>query len=215
MGRFGPPNQPTGTSPGGLNPRAFRVSNNRFMHMNCRTALALSSFLLAVTGCGAQAPVNTQSGSSSTSSSVKKTFQMRAVLSTQPASESQCLASPQASPAPAVETTACTRDHTSLYVLGPAFETNENIADVTVREPVQSSDYQVDITFDEQGAHQLADASARLYELPPPQNRFAYVIDGVVTGSAFFQEPILGGAATMTGPFTKDSATELADGIRP
>ena len=68
--------------------------------------------------------------------------------------------------------------------------------------------WQVNLTFDTEGAKALADVSTRIVNLPPPQNQFGIVLDGLVQSAPFFQEPILGGTASISGNFTNQEAKD-------
>lgn len=63
----------------------------------------------------------------------------------------------------------------------------------------------VNIQFDQQGGQRFADLSTKNVG-----ERFAIILDGEVISAPFFNEPILGGAAQISGNFTPDSANQLA-----
>ena len=106
----------------------------------------------------------------------------------------------------------CDREGTAKYLLEPAFIRGTNVTDAQASLPAQGgSGWQVDLTFDDEGAGQLADVSGRLVNLAPPQNQFAIVLDGLVQSAPRFEAAILGGQAQITGQFTVEEARELAN----
>ena len=106
----------------------------------------------------------------------------------------------------------CDIDGSAKYLLEPAFLRGTNVTDATANLPQQGGGgWQVDLTFDDEGATALAETSTRLVSLPPPQNQFGIVLDGLVQSAPVFQQAILGGQAQITGTFTIDEAQELAN----
>ena len=106
----------------------------------------------------------------------------------------------------------CDRDGTAKYLLEPAFIRGTNVTDAQASLPTQGGGgWQVDLTFDDEGAGQLADVSGRLVTLSAPQNQFAIVLDGLVQSAPRFEAAILGGQAQITGQFTVEEARELAN----
>lgn len=63
----------------------------------------------------------------------------------------------------------------------------------------------VNIQFDQQGGQKFAQLSTENVG-----ERFAIILDGEVISAPVFNEPILGGAAQISGNFTADSANQLA-----
>ncbi len=108
----------------------------------------------------------------------------------------------------------CARDGSMKYLLAPAFIQGTNVTDATAGIPQSGTAWQVDLTFDSAGSKKLSDASTQLYVKPTPQNQFAIVLDGVVVESPYFKEPIIGGSAQITGSFTQQQATDLANVLK-
>ena len=54
----------------------------------------------------------------------------------------------------------------------------------------------------------------RLVPLQPPKNQFGIILDGLVVSSPYFQEPILGGTASINGNFTNQQAKDLANVLK-
>lgn len=63
----------------------------------------------------------------------------------------------------------------------------------------------VQIQFDQQGGQKFAQLSTENVG-----ERFAIILDGEVISAPFFNEPILGGSAQISGNFTAESANQLA-----
>lgn len=69
----------------------------------------------------------------------------------------------------------------------------------------QTNENVVNIQFDQQGGQKFAKLSTENVG-----ERFAIILDGEVISAPFFNEPILGGSAQISGNFTPDSANQLA-----
>lgn len=109
----------------------------------------------------------------------------------------------------------CSRDGSAKYLLQPAFIRGTQITDAQAQLPTQGAGgWQVTLSFNSEGADQLAEASRSLYRKAPPQNQFAIVLDGLVQSAPYFQEPILGGNAQITGNFTNQEAKDLANVLK-
>ena len=105
------------------------------------------------------------------------------------------------------------------YNLQPAFIRGTNVASAAAQPPQNGvGGWSVNLTFDSEGAKALTEASQKLVALPEcqvgtpgPCNAFAIVLDGVVVSSPRFNQAIIGGNASITGDFTKQSAEDLAN----
>lgn len=106
----------------------------------------------------------------------------------------------------------CSNDGTAKYLLEPAFIKGTQVSGASAELPQNGAGgWQVNLTFDASGAKALADVSTKLYQQPPPTNQFAIVLDGLVQSSPYFQEPILGGTASINGNFTAQGARDLSN----
>ncbi len=109
----------------------------------------------------------------------------------------------------------CDKDGAAKYVLQPAFLRGSNVTDAQASLPQQGGGgWQVDLTFDDEGAKSLAETSSTLVALPSPQNQFGIVLDGLVQSAPVFQSAIIGGKAQITGTFSVDEAKNLANVLR-
>ncbi|MDP3972373.1 MAG: protein translocase subunit SecD [Candidatus Nanopelagicales bacterium] len=116
---------------------------------------------------------------------------------------------------PAKWLVTCAKDGQVKYLLEPAFLRGTQVTNAQAGLPeTGGGGWQVNLTFDSEGANALADVSTKLSKLPPPQNQFAIVLDGLVQSSPYFQEPILGGQAQISGSFTAESAKALANVLK-
>jgi len=105
------------------------------------------------------------------------------------------------------------------YNLQPAFIRGTNVASASAQPPQQGvGGWSVNLTFDSEGARALTETSQKLVALPDcevgvpgPCNSFAIVLDGVVVSSPRFEQAIIGGNASITGDFDKQSAEDLAN----
>jgi len=105
----------------------------------------------------------------------------------------------------------CSKDGTAKYLLQPAFIEGTSIDNAAAGVPQGGTTWLVTLDFDSDGTKKLADASTLLYKQTSPKNQFAIVLDGLVSSSPYFSEPILGGQAQITGTFTQQEATDLAN----
>lgn len=108
----------------------------------------------------------------------------------------------------------CSKDGSMKYLLDKAFIQGTNVTNATAGIPQSGTAWQVNLSFDSAGAKKLSDASTVMYQKASPQNQFAIVLDGVVSSSPYFKEPILGGSAEITGAFTQQQATDLANVLK-
>jgi protein-export membrane protein SecD/preprotein translocase SecF subunit len=114
--------------------------------------------------------------------------------------------------APADQTLiTCDRELANRYLLGPADVVGTDIAAATAGIPQGGVAWQVNLEFTGEGADAFFDSTQRLSQQQPPQNQFAIVLDGLVVSAPQVNEAIPGGRAQITGSFTQDEATALAN----
>ena len=77
-----------------------------------------------------------------------------------------------------------------------------------------TSEVEIALTLNGDGAKQYADISRKMVALPEPQNQLAATLDSKVIVAPRFNEAILDGRASITGGFTLDSARSLADQLK-
>ena len=116
---------------------------------------------------------------------------------------------------PAKWIVTCSKDGAVKYLLEPAFIKGTQVTSATAALPQQGAGgWQVDLSFDSEGASALATVSTKLVSQPPPTNQFAIVLDGLVQSSPYFSEAILGGTASINGNFTVEEAKSLANVLK-
>lgn len=108
----------------------------------------------------------------------------------------------------------CDRDGVAKYLLQPAFIKGTEVTNATAQLDPQTNSWSVSLTFNAEASKKLADISAEIYQKDPPQNQFAIVLDAVVYSAPQFLEPIGGGQAQITGDFTVQEATDLANVLK-
>ncbi len=115
---------------------------------------------------------------------------------------------------PALWLVTCSQDGQAKYLLQPAFIRGTNVTDASAALPQGGTTYVVNLSFDTEGQKKLAEVSQTIYQLSPPQNQFAIVLDSLVVSSPYFREPILGGTAQIEGTFTQQEAKALANVLK-
>ncbi len=110
---------------------------------------------------------------------------------------------------------ACSDDGAEKYLLAPVEVDGANIDSATAGIPQNGASWAVNLNFDADGTKAFADTTTRLASLQDPLNRFAIVLDGlVVSAPGLNNGPILGGQAQITGSFTQQQATDLANVLK-
>jgi hypothetical protein len=141
-------------------------------------------------------------------------FQLRPVLHVVAGGAVHCPSEIDASPEPAKPTVVCSIDQSTRYALGPAFVTGEDAVSATAGQPQNAQDWVVNVNLTEQGSRSLLEATTRLYQLRPPRNRIAVLVDGFVVSAPAPSGPIDGGVE-ISGNFDEQRATVVAQRIVP
>ncbi|WP_265521311.1 protein translocase subunit SecD [Oerskovia flava] len=110
----------------------------------------------------------------------------------------------------------CAEDGTLKYILGPVEIEGTEITNASsglrVNEAgVTTNEWVVNLEFNSTGAVAFRDSTSRLSSLPPPQNAFAVVLDGLVVSAPSLSGVIPNGQAEISGSFTRESAATLAN----
>ena len=105
------------------------------------------------------------------------------------------------------------------YILGPVEVRGENISDafagtITTQTGASTNTWAVNLEFDAEGTNSFGAVTSRLFGLPSPQNQFAITLDGLVITAPSTNAVITNGQAQITGSFTQESATVLADQLK-
>ncbi|MFF3027944.1 protein translocase subunit SecD [Microbacterium sp. NPDC057944] len=113
---------------------------------------------------------------------------------------------------------ACDPSGTAKYLLGPAELTGTAITDATAGRDPKSGAWLVQLTMTSEGADAFGKVSTRLYQNKlanlSPRDQFAFVLDGSVISAPQMNGQILDGRPSISGSFTQESATTLADQLK-
>jgi preprotein translocase subunit SecD len=113
----------------------------------------------------------------------------------------------------------CSDDGAVKYILGPVVVSGDTISDATAgyqtnQQGQVTSEVEIALSFNSEGAAEYADISREMVALPEPQNQLAATLDSKVIVAPRFQSAILDGRASITGGFTLDEARSLADQLK-
>jgi preprotein translocase subunit SecD len=114
---------------------------------------------------------------------------------------------------------SCEVDGSAKYILGPVAVSGDKISDATSgyqsnQQGNVTSEVEIALTLNGDGAKQYADISRTMVALPEPQNQLAATLDSKVIVAPRFNEAILDGRASITGGFTLDGARALSDQLK-
>ncbi|MGB7818199.1 MAG: protein translocase subunit SecD, partial [Ornithinibacter sp.] len=113
----------------------------------------------------------------------------------------------------------CDLDGTAKYILGPVVVSGDKISDATAgyrtnQQGAVTSEVEIALTLNSEGADQYAEISREMVSLPEPQNQLAATLDSQVIVAPRFNEAILDGRASITGGFTLDEARGISDQLK-
>jgi len=115
----------------------------------------------------------------------------------------------------------CEADGSYKYILGPVEVEGSTITDassglITNSQGVSTGQWGVFLTFNDGGTADVAEMTTRLFgfDQTDPRNRFAIVLDGQVISAPTTQGIITGGNPQISGSFTQETATVLADQLK-
>lgn len=119
---------------------------------------------------------------------------------------------------------ACATDGSEKYILGPVELNGTEIADanhsqVSNSSGVTTGQWGVNIVFNDSATQKFKDITTRLYAIngqtpQDPRARFAIMLDGQVLSSPVAQAVITDGKPQITGNFTEESASALAQQLK-
>jgi preprotein translocase subunit SecD len=120
---------------------------------------------------------------------------------------------------PAAPLVTCSEDGTAKYILGPVVVAGDTISDATAgyrtnQQGAVTSEVEIALTLNSDGAGKYADISRKMVALPEPQNQLAATLDSKVIVAPRFNEAILDGRASITGGFTLEEARNLANQLK-
>ena len=113
---------------------------------------------------------------------------------------------------------ACDEQGTAKYLLGPVELDGTAIDDAVSGRDPRSGAWLVQLTMNGDGADAFGKVSQRLNQNRidglSPRDQFAFVLDGVVISAPTMNGLILDGRPSISGSFTQESATTLADQLK-
>lgn len=113
---------------------------------------------------------------------------------------------------------ACDPSGQTKYLLGPTELTGTAIEDATSGRDPKSGAWLVQLTMNGDGADAFGKVSTRLNQNRidglAPRDQFAFVLDGSVISAPRMNGVILDGRPSISGSFTQESATTLADQLK-
>jgi preprotein translocase subunit SecD len=115
---------------------------------------------------------------------------------------------------PAAILVTCDQEGTAKYLLAPVAVEGSTISDANSGVRQGTTTWVVTLQFDSEGTQQFTDVTGQLAAQQPPQNQFAIVLDGIVVSAPAVNEAIPGGSAEITGDFTQQEASDLANVLR-
>jgi len=113
---------------------------------------------------------------------------------------------------------ACDTDGAAKFLLGPAELDGTAIDDAASGRDPQNGAWLVQLTMNGDGADAFGKVSTRLNQNRidglTPRDQFAFVLDGSVISAPRMNGVILDGRPSISGSFTQESATALADQLK-
>lgn len=113
---------------------------------------------------------------------------------------------------------ACSPDGAQKFLLGPAELDGTAITDATAGRDPQNGQWLVQLTMSGEGGDAFGVVSTRLNQNRidglSPRDQFAFVLDGSVLSAPRMNGVILDGRPSISGSFTQESATTLADQLK-
>jgi preprotein translocase subunit SecD len=113
----------------------------------------------------------------------------------------------------------CSDDGQAKYILGDAklVGTDVKSAEAGLEQTAQgvtTGSWEVRLGFTGSGTSKFGNLTTAVTTLTPPLNQVAIVLDGLVVSAPSINEPITGGQAQITGGFTQQEATDLANVLK-
>ncbi len=109
---------------------------------------------------------------------------------------------------------ACNVEKTEKYLLGPTLIEGDELTTAAAGVPQNQVQWVVNLEFNATGSAAFEEATGTIAQRPEPQNRFAIVLDGEVISAPSVSQAIPGGRAEISGNFTQESATQLANVLK-
>ncbi len=106
---------------------------------------------------------------------------------------------------------SCNEEKTEKYLLGPTLIEGNQLNTASAGVPQNQVQWVVNLEFNSAGGAAFEQATGAIAQRQEPQNRFAIVLDSEVISSPSVSQAIPGGRAEISGNFTQQSATQLAN----
>jgi preprotein translocase subunit SecD len=115
---------------------------------------------------------------------------------------------------PAAPLLTCDREGGTKFVLGPALVQGSEISDASAQLPQNQVNWQVALSLKGDGRSKFSQATTQMYQLQQPLKAFAIVLDGKVVSYPEVINPITDGNASITGSFSQQEASDLANVLK-
>lgn len=114
---------------------------------------------------------------------------------------------------------ACDQTGEAKYVLGPVELAGSHVKNASFGYETSSSGTQtnrlaVTMEFDDFGRKVFGDVTSAITGAQPPYNQFAIVLDGLVLSAPVSQSAVTDGRAQITGSFSEEEASTLANQLK-
>ena len=109
---------------------------------------------------------------------------------------------------------SCDRGGTEKYLLGPTLIEGNQLTSANAGIPQNGIEWVVNLQFNGEGSTQFENATRALAAKTDPMNRFSIVLDGQSISAPSVNTAIPGGSAQISGGFTQQSATDLANVLK-
>ena len=108
----------------------------------------------------------------------------------------------------------CDQAGTAKYLLSPTVISGKDLTKASAGIPQNQVSWVVDLEFNSTAAATFETVTKEISTRTSPQNEFAIVLDGDVITAPYVSNAIPGGRAQISGSFTQQSATELANVLK-
>ncbi len=108
----------------------------------------------------------------------------------------------------------CDQAGTIKYLLSPTVISGSDLVKAAAGIPQNQVSWVVDLEFNSTAAATFEQVTKEISTRTSPQNQFAIVLDGDVITTPYVSNAIPGGRAQISGSFTQQSATELANVLK-
>jgi preprotein translocase subunit SecD len=111
---------------------------------------------------------------------------------------------------------ACDRNGVEKFLLAPVAVPGSDVDSASANLAQNTAGWIVSLDFNGDGTKAFGEITAEMAQQPAdsPGNRFAIVLDGLVVSAPGVNEAIPGGQAQITGQFTQDEASDLANVLK-